>query len=319
MEHLIHLLIPRESNNHKAKVLHPSGLLTIAAFLFLFQLSLNFLPKVSPSVLGYASSISKDEVVRLTNQKRAEAGLSQLSLNVVLSNAAQSKGSDMISKDYWAHVAPDGTQPWAFFNGVGYKYRYAGENLARDFTNATEAVNAWMNSPTHRENILNPKYKEIGIGVVEGDLAGSDTTIIVQFFGATYADKVVKPLAEASTTEQKNPVEEVKLKTIESPKPVDVAPTIPPQVLALPQQTSVIKPIETNVASASSQVLVSPFTTTKSVSLVVVAILLLIFMVDAFLVSKRRITRIAGRTFAHVIFLAMVLSIVVILKSGRIM
>ena len=104
----------------------------------------------------------------------------------------------MIDRDYWAHVAPDGTQPWKFFTSFGYKYRYAGENLARDFSNASSAMDAWMNSPTHKENILNPKYKEIGIGVVEGDLAGTDTTIIVQFFGATYADKVVQPIAQVA-------------------------------------------------------------------------------------------------------------------------
>jgi uncharacterized protein YkwD len=107
------------------------------------------------------------------------------------------KGRDMIDKDYWAHVAPDGTQPWKFFSQFGYKYRFAGENLARDFSNANDAVNAWMNSPTHKDNILNPKYKEIGIGITEGDLAGSDTTIIVQFFGATYSDKVTQPLADS--------------------------------------------------------------------------------------------------------------------------
>lgn len=283
MEKLIHLLLPRESNNHKAKILHSSSLIVLASFLILLQLGLNLIPKLKPSILGYASYISPSEVVRLTNEKRISAGLSALSLNQELSAAAYTKGQDMISKDYWSHVAPDGTQPWKFFNQFGYKYRYAGENLARDFTNASSAIDAWMNSPTHRENILNPKYKEIGIGVVEGDLAGVDTTIIVQFFGATYTDKVT------ATTQ----------------------PTIQPTIA--PTVTQIVEP------QVQSQVLVSPFTTTRTLSLVVVGLLLLIFIVDAILVSKRRITRVAGRTFAHVAFLGMILSIILILKTGSIL
>ncbi|MEK7536333.1 MAG: CAP domain-containing protein [Patescibacteria group bacterium] len=297
MEKLIHFLLPRESNNHKAKILHSSSLLVLASFLVLFQIVLNLLPKLNPSILGYASNISPSEVVRLTNEKRAAAGLSALSLNQELSAAAYTKGQDMIAKDYWAHIAPDGTEPWKFFKDFGYKYRYAGENLARDFSNANDAVNAWMNSPAHRENMLNPKYKEIGIGVVEGDLAGVDTTIVVQFFGAMYTDKIVQPIAQAAKTE----------KTVV----LTVAPTIIPTAIPISIQT-----IEPQVRS---QILISPFTTTRTLSLIVVAILLLVFIVDAVLVSKRRITRVAGRTFAHVVFLGMILSIILILKAGNIL
>lgn len=316
MEKLIHLLIPRESNNHKAKVLHSSSLIVLASLMILFQAVINYIPKINGSILGYAASISREEVVRLTNIKRVEAGLQPLVLNNALSTAAQAKGNDMISKDYWAHVSPDGTQPWAFFNSVGYKYRYAGENLARDFSNANSAVDAWMNSPTHRDNILNSKYKEVGIGVVEGDLAGSDTTIIVQFFGATYADRVDKPIAQAQS------VEDNSQKTIVLPTTVPtIVPTTAPTREPVPTLIAEVKamPAVITTPDPDQKVLISPFTTTRSVSIVVVALLLLIFMVDAFLVSKRRITRIAGRTFAHVAFLGMVLTVIIILKSGQIL
>lgn len=313
MEKLIHLLLPRESNNHKAKVLHPSSLIVLAALMVIFQAVIDYLPKIRPSILGYAANISIQEVVNLTNQKRSEVGLSALSLNQTLSGAAYTKGRDMIDKDYWAHVAPDGTQPWKFFSQFGYKYRYAGENLARDFSNANDAVNAWMNSPTHKDNILNPKYKEIGIGVVEGDLAGSDTTIIVQFFGTTYSDRPQQPLAESGKSIAVSNV-------TDSPK-VTPEPTLKPEPTVLPTIISEVinSGIVISTQNPDQQVLVSPFTTTRSVSMIVVGILLLIFMVDAFLVSKRRITRVAGRTFAHVVFLGMILSIVIILKSGQIL
>ncbi len=302
MDKLLHLLIPRESNNHKAKILHPNSLLIVTMLFLFFQVFVSNLPKLKPDILGYAANIAPDEVVRLTNQKRQEAGLSLLTYNSDLAGAAYTKGVDMITKDYWAHVAPDGTQPWKFFNDFGYKYKYAGENLARDFTNPSSAVDAWMNSPTHRENILNPKYKEIGIGVVEGDLAGTDTTIIVQFFGSTYSDKVVLPVAQAAQTEKK------------------VIATEAPKIVATPLAVEVRAPeVNTIVTTESQQVLISPFSTTKNVSLIVVGILLLIFVIDAVLVSKRRITRVAGRTFSHVAFLGMIVVIVLILKSGEIL
>lgn len=322
MEKLIHFLLPRESNNHKAKVLHSSSLVVIASFLIFVQLGLNFLPKIKPSILGYAASISRDEVVNLTNQRRIAAGLSPLTLNANLSNAAQLKGSDMIDRDYWAHVSPDGTQPWSFFKRVGYGYRYAGENLARDFSSASAAVDAWMNSPTHRDNILNPKYKEIGIGVVEGDLAGSDTTVIVQFFGATYADKPQQPLADkaANTTSSSASGQNVNVEPTQKPVTVaKVEPTQSPTVLPTIKPEELSTDIVIGSPAPSQQVLISPFTTTRNISISVVALLLVVFVVDAVLVSKRKIARIAGRTLAHVVFLGMILSIILILKSGNIM
>ena len=315
IEKTLHLFVPRHTNNHKARILHSSSLIVIASFLIFFQAILNFLPNLGPSILGYASQISPDEVVRLTNEKRTQSGLPALTLNGTLSGAAQAKGNDMISRDYWAHVAPDGTQPWSFITNAGYKYRYAGENLARDFSNPSSAVDAWMNSPTHRENILNPKYKEIGIGVVEGDLAGVDTTIIVQFFGATYADKVVQPVAE-------NKVVNTNPTTIPTIRPTTIATTTPTEspipIIAIASPVSTVQAVFTS-PRPTQQILISPFTTTRIMSISVVGLLLVIFLVDSFLVSKRRINRIAGRSFAHIAFLGMILSIILILQAGKIL
>lgn len=295
IQRIAHLIIPRESNNQKAKLLHNSSL-TLITFAFIFyQLIISFVPSFAPRILGFAANISPDEVVRLTNEKRTQAGLSALSLNSTLSQAAQAKGADMLNKGYWAHVAPDGTQPWAFFTNFGYKYRYAGENLARDFSSAGSAVEAWMNSASHRENLLSSKYKEIGIGVVEGNLAGVDTTIIVQFFGTKYVDTLpVAPIAEAK---------------------VVVVPLQETSGQATPTPMAVVSPTP---FAAVARVLVSPFNVTKSVSLGIVGLLLFVLIIDGILVSKRRIARIAGRTFAHIAFLGMILAIALILKAGKI-
>lgn len=285
---IAHLLIPRESNNQKAKLLHNSSLTLITFAFILYQLIISFVPRFAPKILGFAANISPDEVVRLTNEKRTQAGLLPLNLNSTLSQAAQAKGADMLNKGYWAHVSPDGSQPWVFFTNFGYKYRYAGENLARDFSSASSAVEAWMDSASHRENLLSSKYKEVGIGVIEGNLAGVDTTIIVQFFGTKYVDTVpVAPIAEAKAA---------------------VIPTATPRAVG-PAPTP---PVE------EAKVLVSPFNVTKSVSLGIVGLLLFVLVIDGILVSKRRIARIAGRTFAHIAFLGMILAIALILKAGQI-
>ena len=295
---LVHLLIPHESNNQKAKLLHNSSLAFLTFAFIFYQAVLTFLPGLGSKVLGYAANISPDEVIRLTNEKRVQNGLPPLVLNSTLSAAALAKGTDMINKDYWAHVSPNGTQPWKFFMDFGYRYRYAGENLARDFSNASSAVDAWMASPSHRENMLSGKYKEIGIGVVEGDLAGVDTTIIVQFFGTKYADSL--PVAPVAQTKGATP----------TPQPKAV-------VLATPIPT--FSPVGTTTLSTPKPILISPFNTTKNVSLVIVGVLLGVLVIDGLVTSRRRIVRIGGRTFAHLAFLGMILAVVLILKAGQVL
>ena len=299
---------PRESNNQKAKLLHSSSLTFLTIALILFQGFITFFPKFGPNILGYAANISPDEVVRLTNEKRAQNGLAPVSLNSTLSQAAQAKGADMLNKDYWAHVSPDGTQPWKFFTDFGYRYRYAGENLARDFTNPSSAVDAWMSSPSHKENMLNAKYKEIGVAVIEGDLAGVDTTIIVQFFGTLYSDTLPPaPIAQATPTPTvvttAIPTETIVPTVTITPT---VLPTPPSQLTTLPSQES-------------PTILISPFNTTKTVSLAIVVVLLGLLVIDGLVTSRRRIARIGGRTFAHLSFLGMILAIVLILRAGQIL
>jgi hypothetical protein len=295
---LRHLFIPHESNNQKAKILHSGSLSLLAISLIAFQLILGITHRVFPRVLGYAANISPGEVIRLTNAQRMANRLNALSENSTLDNAALAKGNDMLAKGYWAHFAPDGTSPWSFFLSFGYRYKYAGENLARDFQDASSAVNAWMNSPSHKENILNPNYQEIGIGVVEGSLAGVDTTIIVQFFGT--------PLNGGTV-----PV--VKAKEVTAPtgnSTATPAPTLAP--------TPTLTPAEVVSTSAASLKFVSPFNSTKNISLLVTGILILVLSIDLIVVRRRRIARIGGRTLAHLAYFGMILAVILILKAGQI-
>lgn len=196
---LSHYLLPGYSNDHKAKALHTSSFLSLALFLVTVQLIIQTLPLTGIKILGYAANISTDRVISLVNEKRAQAGLSGLVYDPTLTSAAQAKARHMIDNDYWSHIAPDGTEPWFFFTSAGYKYKYAGENLARDFSNPESAVDAWMASTSHRDNILSSKYTETGVAVIEGDLSGVDTTIIVQLFGTKLDQTPQVPVAKAQT------------------------------------------------------------------------------------------------------------------------
>lgn len=310
---LAHLFVPRSSNNHKAKILHSSSLFVIILLVIFFQETSGLFFHKSGQVLGYAANISPSEVERLTNVQRENNGLPGLTDNSTLDAAALAKGKDMLAKGYWAHVAPDGTQPWAFFVAANYDYRYAGENLARDFSDANSAVNAWMASPTHRENVLSPNYKEIGIGVVEGNLAGADTTIIVQFFGTKLGDTLpVQPVAAAKITPQPTNIPSQTATPITSPN--STASPVPVIVQAVPSPTPLVNEPQSLVAGTQ----VTPFDATRYLSLGLVGSLILIVAVDGFIINKRKIFRVAGHYPAHIAFLGMIFAILLVAKAGHI-
>jgi hypothetical protein len=139
---------------------------------------------VSSSGKTVASDITVEKVIELTNASRAEAGESALISNSRLSQAAEAKASDMVANDYFSHTSPAGKTPWNWIQKENYDYIYAGENLAMDFFSAEKMEEAWMASPTHRANILNQNYHEIGTAVKEGIINGHETTLAVVMFGS---------------------------------------------------------------------------------------------------------------------------------------
>ena len=118
------------------------------------------------STTGTFSSFQK-EVTRLVNVERSKRGLSELSFNSELSNVATLKSQDMINKNYFSHTSPTYGSPFDMMKQFNISYRAAGENIAMGQKNPAEVVNAWMNSQGHRENILNPNFTDIGVGVAK--------------------------------------------------------------------------------------------------------------------------------------------------------
>ena len=313
---LRHLFVPHHTNNCKARILHPSVLSLLVALFLFGQFGLNFFILVSPSVLGFASNISPERVVELTNQKRAEKGLGPLTLNGKLNEAAQRKAGDMFAFNYWAHISPSGRSPWSFFQEVGYRYLYAGENLARDFMNSESVIEAWMNSPSHRDNVLNPNYKEIGLSVVNGTLNGVETTLVVQLLGTP-----------PTTTAQANPVKAPVAANILIVAPTSAEPaTITPAVIQPEVETQIgeVAPLSRvalaqNKGESTSPPLFSPFLLTKTIAIFLLGLILGALALDAMFVSQRRIVRLSGKNLAHLIFIGALLLAAILTTPGAIL
>ena len=157
------------------------GLLVVASFVFTAFLA-------SPGLLSTQfAAVVTSRLVSLTNDDRSSSGLGTLTVNPTLVAAAQAKANDMAEKGYFAHVSPDGRNSWTWFKDAGYSFSYAGENLAVDFTDSGDVNQAWLNSPTHRANIMNGHFTEIGIATAVGEYEGHKTTFVVQMFGTPAA------------------------------------------------------------------------------------------------------------------------------------
>ena len=157
--------------------------IAIACVLVLVALA-GIFPSFRAGVFDSLSAIYAAVLVNLTNQNRATANISKLKTNPTLEKAAQMKADDMAAKGYFSHNTPDGKTPWYWFQKAGYEYIYAGENLAVNFENSEDVETAWMNSPGHFLNIMNPKYTEIGIATSTGIYEGREAIFVVQMFGS---------------------------------------------------------------------------------------------------------------------------------------
>jgi uncharacterized protein YkwD len=130
-------------------------------------------------------SLSISTFLSETNKVRAEQGISPLLLNTTLTKAAEAKLTDMQQKAYWDHFRPgDNKAPWDFIRESGYTYTVAGENLAKGFKTAKGITKAWVESPTHRANLLSAKYREVGFATGYVDAPEGRVLLTVQMFGA---------------------------------------------------------------------------------------------------------------------------------------
>jgi hypothetical protein len=206
--------------------------------LCLVKIDATALTQSAAQVLAYATNVNRSDLLAYTNTARAQNGLGALTLNSQLNSSSQGKADDMIANNYWAHVSPSGTQPWYWFDSAGYKYQSAGENLAYGFDSSNGVVNGWMNSPTHKANVLGD-YADVGFGIANGsNYQGGENTVVVAHYGkpqTVAAAPAPAPVPAATTPAQ-------------SPPPASTpAPTPEPTPAPTPAQA----PVETPITSTT--------------------------------------------------------------------
>lgn len=104
----------------------------------------------------------RTQLLNLVNNARRNQGLRTLCLNTKLNNAAQAHSQDMVSNNFFDHTGSDGSKAWDRMLRAGYRYSWAGENIAMGQTSVQQVFNSWWNSQGHRNNILNPNYQHMG-------------------------------------------------------------------------------------------------------------------------------------------------------------
>lgn len=149
-----------------------------------------------------------NRVVELSNIERSKFGLSPLTFNPLLAQAAQTHSQNMALQDFYDHTGLDGSEPWDRVRATGYQYSSMAENIYASPTTPETAVEGWMNSPGHRANILNPDIQEIGVGYyyLENDTGNVNwnhywTQVFAAPLGGTSANPTPQPTAPVIGTE----------------------------------------------------------------------------------------------------------------------
>lgn len=187
------LFAPTQKNNYRAYLMKTPILLAFILIISLF----NFVVKVDTKAQGIANAVTIENLLNGHNLERANVGASGLRIDSKLVASAQEKAIKMLESNCWSHYCPDGQSPWTFFDNAGYDYVLAGENLAEGYYDIQDLMSAWMNSQTHRENILNKNYEEVGFGIVTGTYQGSQNNLlVVAHFGSELDDLINNDNAE---------------------------------------------------------------------------------------------------------------------------
>lgn len=208
--------IPHRGNSHRPHFLRVENARTILVLVVVLELlvfvlpSLTFVARVNHHT--NLANVLPGVLAVLTNDEREVNNLPDLVVSPILTKAAEMKAQDMAEKGYFAHTSPEGKTPWYWLDLVGYTYDYAGENLAINFSDSKDVTEAWMNSPTHRANIVKSTYREVGTGIATGMYKGRETIFVAQ----VYANP--RNTSPAPNTNPTNPVvKNTALATVQAP------------------------------------------------------------------------------------------------------
>ena len=234
----------RTKHKHQAKHIKFAWA-TALAFLTIVLPQLSVPLTKTKSVLSYATGLSTYGLLDSTNGQRASNGVGNLSINSKLNNAAQAKANDMATRNYWSHNTPEGNPPWIFFTNAGYTYSKAGENLAYGFTSNDDVIVGWMNSASHRANMLDGTFTEVGFGFANNSNYqnnGEQTIVVAEYAKPYYAAPATCPVGQTGTPPNCVTPQTVAPKATTAPK-TTTAPKATPKVQQAETQPSAEQPI----------------------------------------------------------------------------
>ncbi len=260
---IIHSIIPHPKHRNIPHLLRKEfvmGLSILVVVLFFVNQNnfaiirgLNLTGAIYPAVLA-----------DMTNSDRGNAGVGALAWSSTLENAARLKAEDMIANSYFAHTSPAGVTPWHWLEKVKYNFIYAGENLALDFSESKTVQDAWLNSPSHRENLLNQNYTELGITALDGTYEGRNTTFVVEFFGKP----LPKVIEKTKTTTQ------TKITTTTKPAATAKVAELKPEVAGASTTQNTV-PADTKYSTWYMRFAMSPTNTIKGIYELIFGLVLL--------------------------------------------
>lgn len=230
--------IPTKSNGYKPKILHSKTLIATGLILVGLKVVLvSYLFFIYP-YQGRMDEFFNDQLLSLINRDRISQGDGTLQFNKELNFSAMNKAKDLIQNNYFAHVSPDGKKPWDWINRDNYKYLLVGENLAMNFTSPESVHRALMLSPSHKKNILNKEYKDVGLAVLNGTIDGKETSVLVELFST----RKEEDFKLASVSSQKEPIKPKQEEVIKAKQKEPIKS----------KQEEIIKPKNEIIPSASS-------------------------------------------------------------------
>ena len=194
---------PHERNAYRPHIFSAWSIGVIAIGLIVINLLYFADTRVVFKKTDFLASVLPGVLTELTNKDREAQALTPVTYDPKLAVAAQLAANDMAAKGYFAHNSPDGKTPWHWLQQAGYNYSYAGQNLAVNFTDSKEVNQAWLNSPTHRANIMKSQYTRVGIAVANGTYNGKEATFVVQYFATPGGAPVASAPTPASVAEVK--------------------------------------------------------------------------------------------------------------------
>src|SRR3989344_5282781 len=237
MNKFANFFIASEKNNYRPAALSYKAFLIYGLIILLFRLLLGTLP-------AHSAAVESQSLMDMINTERSSRNLSVLVTNNSLLVAANLKSQDMIDRDYFAHVDPDGNYIWPKIIAAGYgQYKILGENLAVDFSTSEGMIKAWLDSPTHRANLLHNDFLEQGLVALYGDFEGRYANLTTSLFGARLAaNPIPAPQPPTAPSGTPPPAAAPPPKPAPAPPPPSPKPAPQPPVGPPPSPAKILNP-----------------------------------------------------------------------------